>query len=136
MSEVLQTLGQLFLLLGNLLWEIGQLLAPWWLLWLWLAWWLTAVNWRRLWPVLAQGGWAPVVLLLLVAARVWASLAPLEIPLGGGLVLPNYWSQLVGVCLVAALALGCGWLQGVLGWLPPDISPEPPADAAGSAPAH
>src|SRR3712207_7152335 len=30
----------------------------------------------RSWPVLARGGWAPVVLLMIVSALVWSQIAP------------------------------------------------------------
>jgi hypothetical protein len=32
---------------------------------------------------------------------------------------------------VALLTLFCGWLQGVLGWTPPEIELEPPAAPVG-----
>jgi hypothetical protein len=41
--------------------------------------------------------------------------------------LPNFWSQLVAVTGLALLALFSGWLQGILGWAPAEISVEPPA---------
>ncbi len=106
---------------------------------LWCAWWLGGVNWKKAWPMLAAGGWAPVVLLIVIATLVWSRLSP-----GGcdclGVVIPNVWWQLGGVCGLAAVALFCGWLQGFFGWTPSEISLEPPADhddhAHGPAPAH
>ena len=88
---------------------------------LWCVWWLWAVNWRKLWPVLARGAWAPVVLLLLLATLVWSHVAPTN-----ELWLPNVWWQLGCVGALAAVALFCGWLQGQLGWVPPEVSVEPP----------
>ena len=41
---------------------------------LWMAFWLFAVDWGRVWPVLARGAWAPCVLLGLVVATVWSRL--------------------------------------------------------------
>jgi hypothetical protein len=83
---------------------------------LWIVWWLCAVNWQRLWPVLAQGAWAPALFLLLMGAVVWSRLAP------GYLV----W-RLGIVAALALLALFCGWLQGRLHWTPREVSVEPPA---------
>jgi hypothetical protein len=135
-AELLHTLVELIVVSGRLLWELVTLLAPWSLLLAWIAWWLGAVNWRRTWAFLAEGAWVPVVLLVLLSARVWASLAPAEVNLLGLVTLPNYWCQLAGVCLIVALTLFCGWLQLVLGWTPPDINPEPPPPAAGTEGHH
>jgi hypothetical protein len=128
-AELLQTLVQLVVVLGTLVWELVTLLAPWALLIAWVAWWLFAVNWRRTWAFLAEGAWAPVILLTVLAAHVWASLAPGRVTLFGILAVPNFWWQLGGVCLVVALTLFCGWLQTVLGWQPSEINLEPPPAA-------
>jgi hypothetical protein len=120
--------------MGRLLWApLAWLLAV--LLWLlpvgaWCAWWLWAVNWKKAWPVLAQGAWVPVVLLTVLGALAWAQAAPTSWQLGGlGL---NFWWQLGGAGALVALALFCGWLQGWLGWGPEEVSYEsaPPAEAA------
>lgn len=84
---------------------------------LWCAWWLWCANWSKIWPVLAHGGWVPVVLLMLIAALVWVQIFP-----GGA------WRFGI-VCLWVLVALFCGWLQGQFGWTPPEISVEPPAEA-------
>jgi hypothetical protein len=122
-APLLDTLQQLVINLGTLVWELVLLLAPWLLLIAWVAWWLWAVNWKRAWVVLAEGAWAPVVLLMILAAHVWASLDP------GGL-LPGFWWKLGGVCLVVGGTLLCGWLQVVLNWSPAEINLEPPPPAA------
>ena len=93
----------------------------------WVAWWLWAANWKRLWPVLARGGWAPAVLLLLMAAVVWSRLEPVPCPVLPPI--PNVVWQLGVVATLAAVALLCGWLQGRLRWGPSEISVEPPAVA-------
>jgi hypothetical protein len=83
---------------------------------LWIVWWLGAVNWHKLWPVLARGAWAPAVLLFLMGAVVWSRLAP------------GYFAwQLGAVSALAALTLFCGWLQGRLHWTPAEFDLEPPA---------
>jgi hypothetical protein len=85
-----------------------------------IAWCLWGINWRRAWPVLAAGGWAPFVLIGLTAGLVWAFVFPSQPPI------PNYlWH--VGIAgLLICLALACGWLQGRMGWTPPEFSFEPP----------
>jgi hypothetical protein len=91
----------------------------------WCIWWLCAVNWRKMWPVLAEGAWAPAVLLLAMSAMAWSFLDPRDCPCLGSRI-PNGWWQLIDVCCLAALALFCGWLQGYYGWTPQEISVEPP----------
>jgi hypothetical protein len=97
--------------------QVGAVLAvvlPW---VAWCAWWLGATNWKRTWPALAQGAWVPVVLLMVMAALGWSRMAGTDFRVCLG------W---VGVAV--AVALLCGWLQGVLGWTPAEINLEPPAD--------
>jgi hypothetical protein len=129
-EQILQTSIQLIVALWELLLAIGALAGRHLLLIAWVAWWLGAVNWKRAWAVLAYGGWAPVVLLTLITAAVWAALAPSTANVLDLFPVGNFWWQLGAVTGVVLLALFCGWLQGVLGWTPPVISLEPPAAAA------
>jgi hypothetical protein len=119
--ELGQTLYQLVDALWTLLSALGAAIMHWSLLLAWLAWWLLAVNWSKLWPVLARGAWLPVVLLMTVAALVWSQIAPSD---WAGV--PNFWWQLGGVGLLGAVTLLCGWLQGVFGWQPAELSLHPP----------
>jgi hypothetical protein len=91
----------------------------------WIALWLWAANWKRLWPVLAEGGWAPALLLLLMAAVAWSRLQPGPCPFVPAV--PGFAWQVAAVAILAYVALFCGWLQGRLGWAPPEVSVEPPA---------
>jgi hypothetical protein len=117
--ELGQNLLQLIVVLWNLLVELLTLGLHWSLLIAWIAWWLCAVNWSKLWPVLAKGAWAPVVLIMVIAALAWSCIAPSE-------RYPNFWWQLGSVSLLGALTLFCGWLQGVFGWQPAEINLHPP----------
>ena len=127
--QVLTLLSALATTLGQLLLLIGQALASNLLIIVWTVWWLFGVNWSKVWPVLARGAWMPVVLLMLVIALVWSKLAPSEVA--------NFWYQLGELSVLVAIALFCGWLQGVLGWTPAEITFEPPATSAhGQAPVH
>jgi hypothetical protein len=125
-TELWQALEQVFVVLGRQLgdlrpYALGAVLAL-----AWFAWWLWGVNWKNVWPVLAHGAWAPVVLAIVTAALVWAELAPSTCTCLG-FPLPNFWCQLVGVCLLVALTLFCGWLQGVFRWAPAEVDLEPAA---------
>jgi hypothetical protein len=118
-----QTLGQLVTVLGQLTWQLLELASQWLLLIIWVAWWLLAVDWRKAWPTLRAGAWAPVVLLMVIVALAWSRLEP---PPAGFAVRDFAW-RLVYVAVLVAVALFCGWLQGVLRWMPPAITLEPPA---------
>src|SRR4051794_15403630 len=94
---------------------------------LWMAFWLWAVDWKKVWPVLAEGAWAPCVLLILIAALVWSRIAPGSCSCLGFVTLPNFWWQLGSVSALAACALFSGWLQGVIHYEPVQVAVEPPA---------
>jgi hypothetical protein len=134
-QNLLQLLTLLVQLVGLLLGLIVQLA----LLLAWLAWVLFAINWKKMWPTLAAGAWAPFVLLVVLAALVWAALEPTEMPFLG-LSLANFWWQLGVVSFIAGLTLFVGWFQGVLGYTPPEITLDVPAHSAhdepGPEPAH
>ena len=101
---------------------------------LWCVWWLGAVNWKKTWPVLAQGAWAPVVLLMVVVAFAWSQVQPTcpTFP-----TLPTFWWQLGAVGGLTGLALFCGWVQQTMGWTPPEYAVEPaPAEDHGHSHGH
>src|SRR6516164_4816245 len=113
---------QLFSILGQLLAPLIQSAVSWLLLLVWIAWWLWAVNWKKVWPVLAQGGWMVVALLIVVAALVWSEMAPNTGYVFGGLLVGSaFLRHLILVSILALVALACGWLQGMLGWEPAEI---------------
>jgi hypothetical protein len=129
LMEILQTLGQLVLNLRDLIVELLVLVLRWSPLIAWIAWWLGAVNWRKAWRALADGAWAPLLLLIVMASLVWSRLDPGDCFCLVLFTVPNFWWQLGGVALLAAIAFLCGWLQGVFGWTPAEIDLEPPAAA-------
>ena len=62
-----------------------------WLLWIFsAAVCLWAINWKKARHMLAVGGWAPAVLIILLIALVWSRLVPGPGPVSG---LPNFWWQ-------------------------------------------
>ena len=89
------------------------------------VWCIWAVNWKKTWPVLAVGGWIPLVLVLLMTAKVWSLIdrRPLTI---AGVTLHNYWWQLGATGILAGFALFCGYLQGQWNCEPESISLDPP----------
>jgi hypothetical protein len=127
--EIGETLWRLVIDLGTLAVELLALALRLGLILAWLAWWLWGVNWKKVWPALAQGAWAPVVLLTIFAAITWASLDPVAWSFLG-ITLPNFWWQLLAISLLLGLTLLCGWLQGVCGWEPAEVNVEPPAPSA------
>ncbi|HEY7329123.1 MAG TPA: hypothetical protein VH592_15885 [Gemmataceae bacterium] len=117
----------------NYLLSLLLALLPW---ALWCVFWLFAVNWRKAWPMLAAGGWAPALLLLVMASMAWAMIDARPCNWLGSLVVPNGWWQLGFLSTLAALAFVCGWLQGYFAWTPPEISTEPPLETHDHHDAH
>jgi hypothetical protein len=93
---------------------------------LWCAWWLWAVDWRKTWTVLAQGAWAPVVLIGALSAYAWSRVSPSECTCLRLITVPNFWWQLGSVSALVAVALFCGWLQDKVGWAPAEVDLSPP----------
>jgi hypothetical protein len=102
---------------------------------LWCLWWLCCVNWKPAWPVLARGGWTVIVLLVFSTALAWSAISPSTCNCLG-FPMPNFWWQLGGTTSLALLALFCGWVQGQLGWTPPEVSFDPPAEEHGQGHGH
>jgi hypothetical protein len=134
--ELWQTLVQLGNVLTQLFVQLLALGAHWILLIIWVVWWLLGVNWQRAWPALRHGGWAPVILLVLIVSLVWSRLQPVGCDCLGFTTIPNFWWQLGYMSMLVGIALFCGWLQGVLHWAPAETSLEPPAPTHGSDHRH
>lgn len=98
---------------------------------LWIAFWFFCVNWRKAWPVLAEGGWAPLVLLMCISAEVWSRVAPSSCNCLRVVTITNFWWQLGSVCTLVAIALICGWVQTLTSYAPPELALEPPPAAPG-----
>ena len=117
MLEVWDTLLQFLWLAFRLVMAVLRFAVPWLPVLAWVAWWLWGVNWRRLWPTLRQGAWAPILLLAFLVALVWTFVSPGPYTLLG-LTLPGFWWQAAAVVLLLVLAACCGWVQVVYGWCP------------------
>lgn len=131
MADLFQTLVELVTVALRLVVEVLQLGLTWSLLLVWIAWWLWAVNWKKAWRVLGDGGWAPLVVIGLIAAGVWSQVRPTNLVVTPNFAIINFWWQLGAVALLIGSAFFCGWLQGYFGWTPAEIDVEPPAHHAG-----
>lgn len=100
--------------------EIFKQVFHWSLALFWLAWSLWAIDWRKLGPVLSQGGAIPLVLIAAAVGIAWAGAAPSSM-LFLGVVIPNYWWQLGTVGLLLTGTLAAGWLQLKMGWFPSEV---------------
>lgn len=85
-----------------------------------LLWALFAIDWRKLRPVLVQGGAIPLVMLAFLIVGVWGGIAPATLNLVGFDV-PNFIWQGVAVGVGVGLLLFCGWLQERAGWFPHEV---------------
>lgn len=110
---VLEQLSAVIVALGALCLSLLQALLPWIPLAAWIAFWLLAINWRQLVPVLMRGGLVGVVLILLMTILIWSSVAE---PEGGfhylfGLRVNNIYGKTVYVTALAVIAALCGTVQ-------------------------
>lgn len=103
------------------------LVLPWTPLIAWIAFWLLAVNWKKLYPVLAQGGAVGVFLIGMMMILIWGLIAP---PPDGvhrllGLHTANFVGKTVYVTMLLTIAALCGSIQlsgslGTLTWFAKD----------------
>jgi len=111
---------QLFISLQKLL-EAGWLVVmnllvvvvPWTPLIAWVAFWLLAVNWEKLYPVLAKGAIIGVLLIGLMMILIWGLIAP---PADGmhhlfGLNPSNFVGKTVYVTILFTIMALCGSVQ-------------------------
>ena len=134
MNQLLDPVVEIIAGLGTLVWVLLSWLFHWWVAVAWFAWWLWGVDWARVWPVLARGAWAVVLLLMVIAALAWSELAPRESEIAGLFDISNFWWHLGAVTVLVVLTLFCGWLQSMFRWAPTsnplDELPTEPAHAA------
>lgn len=111
--EVLQSIWNVVVAVANLLVELVQFIAPWTPLLAWIAFWLLAVNWKVLYPILMKGGMIGVILTGLMAVLVWSVIAE---PEGGvhrlyGLAVSNTTGKTIYVTSLIVIAFMCGSVQ-------------------------
>jgi hypothetical protein len=103
--------------------KLVQDAMSWWLLIAWLALCLFGINWKRTWPILAKGAWAPLGLAMILSALAWSQMTPAA---------PHFWRKLGLVSVVVSASFFCGWVQSYFGWQPAEINLEPVDPAANS----
>ena len=112
--ELLTSLQTVLEALLSFLVQVAQTLLPWAPLFAWIAFWLLAVNWLQLWPVLFQrGGWIGVALIFATVVLVWSVIAP---PPDGvhhilGLNVSNMTGKLAYTTVLTLIAFLCGTAQ-------------------------
>ena len=107
---------QLIIILGKMFEKLVEDAMSWSLLIVWLALCLFAINWKKVWPILAQGAWMPLTLTMVLVALAWSQMTPAA---------PHFWWKLGGVTLVVVASFFCGWVQIYFGWQPAEINLEP-----------
>ena len=133
LSNLIDSLIQLFQVLFDLVISLGGVILPWLPLIAWVAFWLLAVDWSKLRGQMVRGGFLAVVLIGLMMILVWGTAAP---PADGshhmlGLKLSNYVGKTVYVTMLLSVMFLCGSVQlsgSVDRFLNfPEDSPEPHA---------
>lgn len=113
MEKLIESL-KIFLVSGwEVLINLLVLLVPWTPLIAWVAFWLLAVNWEKLYPILAKGGVIAVLLIGLMAILIWGLIAP---PPDGvhhlfGLKPSNFVGKTVYVTMLMTIMALCGTVQ-------------------------
>jgi len=140
MDALLPILVALFVALWNVLLAILAIVTPWTPLMAWLAYWLFAADWSKLWPVIVRGGWIAIVLIGLMMTLIWGVVAP---PTGDshmilGLTLGNFAGKFVYVTALLVMMLVCGSVQlsGACGKWASFPEPEPQDDGHHGHDAH
>lgn len=111
--ELVQSLLNVIMAITSFVMVLSKTLFPWLPLGLWIAFWLFAVNWRQLYPVLSRGACIGAGLLSLLIVFVWCTLAE---PSGGthhlaGLQVSNSVGKFVYVSNLIIIAMFCGSVQ-------------------------
>lgn len=111
--ELLESLQNLIVALLGVLAALGSLIAPWWPLIAWIAFWTLAVDWVKLREYLLAGGWIGVLLIGAVMVLVWGIVSP---PADGvhhllGLNVANFVGKFMYVTALIVIMLLCGAVQ-------------------------
>lgn len=113
MDKLIDSLQHLLTASWDVLVNVLVLLVPWAPLIAWVAFWLLAVNWEKLYPIFAKGGAIGVLLIGLTAILIWGLIAP---PPDGvhhlfGLKPSNFVGKTVYVTMLLAIMALCGTVQ-------------------------
>lgn len=113
MEQLLHSLRNLLVAGWDVVISVISLVAPWSPLIAWIGFWLLAVNWEKLYPVLARGAAVGVLLIGLMMILIWGLIAP---PVDGvhhlfGLNTSNFVGKTVYVTALLTIAALCGSVQ-------------------------
>lgn len=110
--EFLTALLNLLESLWDLILVSGRGVYPYLPLFAWIAFWLLAVNWEKLYPVFWSGGWVGITLLVIATVFLWGILAPPETTHNIlGLEVSNYIGKFLKVAALVVIAFLCGTVQ-------------------------
>lgn len=140
MEQLVDSLQNLLVAGWAVVVSVLGLVVPWTPLIAWVAFWLLAVNWEKLYPVLAKGGAIGVFLIGLMMILVWGLIAP---PEGGvhhlfGLEPTNFAGKTIYVTMLFLIMALCGSVQlsGACGKLVRFPEPEQDHHAGGHGDDH
>ena len=113
MEQLVDRLQTLFVAGWDVMVSLLSLVAPWAPLVAWIAFWLLAVNWEKLYPILAKGGAIGVFLIGLMMILVWGLIAPPDgdIHLMFGLQTSNFVGKTIYVTMLFTIMALCGSVQ-------------------------
>lgn len=113
MLQFLHSLLNLVIALWDVVASLVTLILPWFPLLAWVAFWLLAVNWQKLFPILLRGGLIGVFFMYFLMIMIWGLIAP---PEGGthhllGLQIGNFVGKTVYVTALFVIAGICASVQ-------------------------
>lgn len=112
MEAVFSSLLQLVAALWQLTLALVFLVAPWTPLLAYVGFWLYAVDWLKLRPVIARGGWIAVLLIAVMTTLIWGLVAP---PADShyllGRPVSNFAGKFVYVSALVTIMFLCGSVQ-------------------------
>jgi hypothetical protein len=113
MEQLINSLAKLLSAGWEVVISVLFLAVPWAPLIAWVAFWLLAVNWEKLYPVLAKGGAVGVVLIGLMMILVWGLIAPPQEGVHNmlGLHPSNFVGKTVYVTMLLTIMALCGSVQ-------------------------
>lgn len=111
--QLLEALWNVITSVAGLVAALATTIAPWWPLIAWIAFWLLAVNWQKLYPTISSGGWIGLLLLWFTMILVWGAVAP---PPDGyhhilGLHVSNFFGKMIYVTGLYVIMAICGTVQ-------------------------
>lgn len=113
MLPLLQSLLNLLTAVWDVFYQLVAVVLPWFPLIAWAAFWLLAVDWRKLFPILMRGGLIGVFFVYFLTILIWGLIAP---PEGGyhhalGLQIGNFVGKTVYVTSLFSIAAICASVQ-------------------------